>query len=258
MSYGLQISASGAMTAMYRQDVFANNLANIDTVGFKPDIATSRPRDAARREDGLPFLPSNALLERLGAGTMLNPNLIDFSQGALKTTGNALDLAIQGDGFFVVRDETDGATDRVRLTRDGRFTRDRDGRIVSASTGMPLLDVNNRPIVLRNGDVTIAGDGSVRQGGEVVARVQVTDVADRSRLTKLGHSLFAADDRALAARREGTGSVAQFAVEDSGADEIQTLMRLTSAAREVDSNLSMIQTHDRLMERAIASLGRVT
>src|SRR5881396_1878551 len=118
MSYGLQISASGVMTSLFAQDVYANNLANIDTPGFKADIPSIMPRQAVRQEDGLPFLPSNKLLERLGGGVLLNPNRVDFTQGSFKDTGNPLDLAISGDGFFVVRDETDKQTERVRLTRD--------------------------------------------------------------------------------------------------------------------------------------------
>ena len=65
MNYGFQISSSGLLTALYRQDVYANNMANMDTVGFKPDIPALMQRDAARTEDHLPFAPSDAMLERL-------------------------------------------------------------------------------------------------------------------------------------------------------------------------------------------------
>src|SRR4051812_42884899 len=74
MSYGLQISASGVMTSLYAQDVYANNLANMDTPGFKPEIPSIMPRLAVRQEDHLPFMPSNALLERLGGGALLEPH----------------------------------------------------------------------------------------------------------------------------------------------------------------------------------------
>ena len=70
MNYGMQISASGALSGLYRMDVFSNNLANINTTGFMPDVPVIRQRDAAAREDGLGAMPSNELVERLGAGVM--------------------------------------------------------------------------------------------------------------------------------------------------------------------------------------------
>jgi flagellar basal-body rod protein FlgF len=87
--------------------------------------------------------------------------------------------------------------------------------------------------------------------------LKVVDVADRGRLTKTGHSVFAADPRAVRRGSDEAGVIRQFAYEDSAADEIKMLMQMTSAGREVDANVSMIQQHDRMMEKAINSLGRI-
>jgi flagellar basal body rod protein FlgG len=258
MSYGLQISASGVMTAMYRQDVFANNLANMDTVGFKPDVPTSRPRDAVRQEDGLMHLPSNALLERLGAGALLNPNRVSFSQGAVKPTGNPLDVAIEGEGFFVVRQIADTSGDAKRLTRDGRFTRNAEGQLVMAAGGLPVMDRGGNPITLGPGAVTIDGDGSVRQNNEIVAQLDVVELSDPSRLRKEGHSLFVGSSEVMASLKPATGSLRAGALEDSGADEVRALMQMTSASREIDANVALIQQHDRMLDRAINVLGRVS
>jgi flagellar basal-body rod protein FlgG len=258
MSYGLQISASGVMTAMYRQDVFANNLANMDTAGFKPDVPSTRAREAVRQEDGVLSLPSNALLERLGAGTLLNPNRISFANGPLRDTGNPLDVALQGDGFFVVRAASDGGNDAVRLTRDGRFTRNSSGQLVMAAGGLPVLDDGGNPITLGPGKVTIAGDGTISQNNEPVAKLNLVQPVDPSQLRKQGHSLFEASSDVIGSLAPATGSLRQFAYEDSAADEVRSLMQMTSASREVDSNVAMIQQHDRMMDRAINVLGRVS
>jgi flagellar basal-body rod protein FlgF len=257
MSYGLQISASGVMTSLYAQDVYANNLANIDTPGFKADIPSIMARQSVVQEDHLPFLPSNKMLERLGGGTLLNPNMVDFTQGGLKRTSNPLDIAIDGDGFFVVRDETDKQTDRVRLTRDGRFTKDSAGRLVMASTGMPVLDVQNRPIVVPPGKIAVSGDGTVTAAGRECGQLQVVDVPDKRTLTKLGQSLFGADANALSGAGKTNSKVEQYSQEESAADEIRMLMAMTSAGRDVESNVSLIQAHDKMMDRAINGLGRV-
>jgi flagellar basal-body rod protein FlgG len=146
MNYGMHISASGALSAMYRQDVLSNNLANINTNGFKADQPAVRYRPSVREEDGLSFMPSNELLEQLGGGVQVVQPRTRFEQGTIEETSNDLDLAIKGDGFFVVRSETTDGADRLRMTRDGRFTISSKGQLVMASSGMPVLDVQNRPI----------------------------------------------------------------------------------------------------------------
>lgn len=258
MSYGLQISASGVSTALYRQNVLANNLANMDTAGFKPDVPSQRTRLAARQEDGLSYLPSNDLLERLGGGVLMGPTRIEFSQGSLRTTENPLDVAIRGDGFFLVKDESDTSGDSLRLTRDGRFTRDNRQRLVMASSGLPVLDSNGREIfVPPQGTVTIDGQGNILSGNRAIARLGVVEVPGREQLRKLGEGLFGAPAEVIDGRRPFTGQVVQGAVEDSAVNEIKTLLDLQAAAREVDTNIWLMQQHDRLMERAIAGIGRV-
>lgn len=257
MNYGLYISASGAASSIYRMDVAANNLANINTVGFKPDRAAAVQRDAARIEDNV-RLPSNAMLERLGAGVRMFPTRVTFEQGPLQATTNDLDLAIQGRGFFVVRDETDTSGDRIRLTRDGRFTRDAGGRLVTAGDGRPVLDVSNRPIMLPPGPVQIGGDGVITCAGEEIARLQLVDVPDASRLIKIGHGFFQIPSDALSSRQPGTGLIRQGHLEGAAVDPILAMLAVTTARDEAERNMGMIQHHDRLMDRAVNVLGRVT
>jgi flagellar basal body rod protein FlgG len=261
MHYGIQISASGALTAMYRQDVLTNNLTNMDTVGFKPDIPVLRHRADVRAEDGLGFMPSNELLERLGAGVLMAPNRVNWSQGSIETSKNALDMAIRGDGFFVVRDGTDSSGDTLRLTRDGRFTLDAQRRLVMATSGKPVLDVQNQPIVLAStGAVTVGSDGSISQNGEVVARLQVVELPEggRERLEKMGESLLRAPATVLESRTPARGQVVAGALEQSGVDEIRAMLGISSVAREFESNLNLIQQQDRMLERAVNTLGRVS
>jgi flagellar basal body rod protein FlgG len=259
VNYGIHISASGALAAMYRQDVFANNLANMDTTGFKPDVPAAMHRDPARVEDGLAFMPSSPLLERLGAGALSAPNRVSYTQGALEATGQPFDLALQGDGFFVVRLEVQNNSDRLRLTRDGRFTRDASGRLVMASSGLAVLDTRNSPIQIPDGPgVRVDADGAVRQGDRLVARLRVVNVPDRDVLVKEGHSLFRAPSGAMDAARPSPALVRQGFLEMSGVDAFRAMMQVTSAGREVDGSMSLIAQHDRMMERAINTLGRVT
>jgi flagellar basal body rod protein FlgG len=94
------------------------------------------------------------------------------------------------------------------------------------------------------------------QRGQEVGRIKLVHVGAKDQLRKTDKSQFLADRGAITGR--GGGSVRQFNVEDSSADEIVSLMRMSSAARDVEGNVSMIQAHDRLMDRAINGLGRVS
>ncbi len=254
MSYGIQISATGAMAAMHRQDALTANLANLGTVGFKPVFAGAMHRQPVRAEDGLYNWPSDELLERLGGGVLAAPTMIDFRQGALETSDNDLDLAIQGEGFFVVGDPANPS-----LTRDGRLTLRADGTLVMASNGAAVLGVNDQPIVLDPGAgrVAIDTDGQVSQGGGVVAQIRVADVPDRAVLVKTGESLFAHERGEPLTLVNAGGLVRQHAVEASGVDEIDALMKIQDASRAAQSNIGMVDMQNRMLDRLVNTFARM-
>lgn len=257
MNYGMEISASGALSALYRQDVLANNLANAQTVGFKPDIPAVRLRAAARDEDGLFGMASNQMLEKLGAGNLPVANQTSFTQGSLERTDQDLDVAIQGDGFFMVRDASD-TINPIRVTRDGRFTRSASGLLVMAASGLQVLDTAGGPIPLGGeGKIEIDATGKVKQGGVEVAQIEVLHIPDPWRMPKQGKNVFVPPVNAVLSRTTGTGLVRQGYVEQSAVDSVKALMDVTSAGREVEANIAMIRAHDRMMDRAINALGRV-
>lgn len=254
----MQISASGLFASLYRQDVWANNLANASTTAFKPDVPATQFREAARVEDSLGHLPSNRLLERLGGGVLVAPIKASFEQGSLEFTGDPFHVALEGEGFMVAQAGADLAGDTVHLTRDGRLARGRDGRLVLATTGQPILDIQNRPISLPgNAPITINNDGAIHADGVVIARIKLIEVEDRHALAKLGGGAYLADSRTLINSRPASCTLVQGSLERSGADLVKSLMAMTSAAREVEANAGMISHHDRLMDRAINVFGRV-
>lgn len=271
MSYGFNIGAAGVIASMHRQDVAANNLANIETVGFKPDVSGTIPRDAARVEDNLFSLPSNAMLERLGAGVFLAPTRTSFTQGAITRTGNPLDLAISGEGFLAVSAPGRDGKEGPRLTRDGRLTMDPTGRLITVSGGRPVLDASNRPITLDPRlPIQIQEDGTILQGGTAAGRLNFLRATDAQKMTlrKLGENLFDAPASVLANLRpaaasdgetgEGGGKLVQHAIEGSASDPIRAMMAVQNAANAVGTNVRVMQIHDELMNRAINGLGRVS
>ena len=257
MNYGMYIAASGASVQLARQEVFTNNLANVGTVGFRPHMMAVRARDVVRVEDGLAGVNSDRMLERLGGGVMPAPVRVSEAQGRLERTGRALDAAIEGKGFFVVR--VGPGEEGLRLTRDGRFAIGPDGRLVTSGDGAELVGDDGQAIVVdASRGVSIRGDGVVEQEGVGVGRLRVADVAEAWRLRSVGKGLLA-DGRGRALKlREASGRVVQGSLEGSGVDALDALMGATGAARAVEGNVRMIGLIAENMQMAIGRFGRVS
>ena len=244
MIYGLYQSAAGMMTNEYRQNVIANNLANAQTVGFKRDVAVFSER---LRESELDRYsnPSNDLMEALSGGLWLGRTHTDFSNGELTRTGNPLDVALEGAGFLMV--ESGG---RQLLTRDGRMMMDEFGRLVSVTDGAAMLSRGGAPIVLdRNGgEVEIARDGRIRQGGRDVGRLGLIDVDDYRTLRKEGNGRFlpASDERIEATARVHSGFV-----ENSGVRPTKELVGMIEASRAYQINARMVTLQDDMIGRLV-------
>lgn len=250
MLYGLYISAAGVITSSHKQDVVANNLANSESVGFKRDVASFRERLTEAQERGRPGL-SNPMLEALGGGIFCDPSLIDTRQGELEPTGNAMDVAIEGDGYFAVQDKG-----QSRLTRNGQFTVDRQGRLVIANgQGHAVLDPKGNPIKLQPGLPTaIAGDGTITQGGQPVGRVGLFDVADRTQLLKQGGTLMSHPNQEL---RPATGTLRSEFVERANVDPASELAELMETQRQLEANANMIRYQDQTLGRLVNEVGKI-
>lgn len=258
MNYGLYLSASGVLTNSYRQDVFANNLANVNTVGFKPDLPTLTPRQPEAIEDHTPFGTANDLLDRLGGGVLAGPQRTSFSAGPVEQTGRDLDVALTDtSSFFAVQqvNPQTGSTD-IRLTRDGRLAVDGQGYVVTA-TGHRVLGNNDQPIAVEPGvKLTITPDGRLQQNGADVAQLQVATVNNTDQLEKAGANLFAFKGNDPRTRSDLV-NLRVGALESSGTNAISTMMSVMASSKAAQGNARLIQYHDGLMDKAVNTLGRV-
>lgn len=257
MNYGLYLSASGALTNLYRQDVYANNLANVETTGFRPDVPTVLARDPEAWSATADPDVSNELLDRLGGGVWAGPQRVSLTVAALEETGRPLDAALtQPNAFFQVAVPGAGGEIEVLLTRDGRFLPDAEGYL-STQSGHRVLDDADRPIPLPVGAVLRIDDtGRVLADGRPVARLGISAAADPSLLFKRGSNLLALTDPAARVPLD-TVQVHGGAIETSGADPIATMMRLGEATKAATANLEMIRYHDLMLDRAVNTLGRI-
>ena len=256
MNYGLYLSSAGLLSNLHRQDTAANNLSNVSTVGFKRNLTAFRHREPEAIEDGFPR-DAHALLDRLGGGVWQHQTMLDASPGTMTPTGNDLDLAIEGEGFFAVRDPAEPNAG-PRLTRDGRLTVAPDGRLVTSTGQYPLLDTEGEPIVV-DPSMTIQIDelGVVRQDGGAAGRIQLLSVEDPAQLEHLGEGLYQPDPAANIEPDPAAGLIRQGFVEQSNVDPIREMLQLIESSRAIQSNANLIRYHDQVMQQAANTLGRV-
>lgn len=252
-TYGLWLSAAGMKVQSHRQDVLANNLANINTTGFKQDFAVVTQRRIESQESpGRPSL-EHSVLDGLPGGLNVYDSYHDFAQGSIEKTGRPLDVAIDGEGFFGV---TDGTS--MRYTRDGQFTLNKDGGLVlSAGKGKwKVVDDAGAPILIDRtaGAFEVSQDGSIRQGKAVVAKIGLFASSDQQQLHKDGTNLFDAGDEEMAPI---DGRVIPKARETSNADVMKGLVQMMEASRAYQLNATMIQLQDRTTEQAVNTVGRL-
>lgn len=257
MNYGFYLSTAGTITGMRRLDTVSNNLANSTTVGFKADILSTRARLPENIENGGSVADTNGMLDALGGGTLFNPSEIDLSQGALETTGNALDVAIEGDGFFVLEAPANAPKGDKFLTRAGHFARDTQGRLVLATNGQPVLDDQGQAIVLPENpaNLRIDRDGTLRNGDDEFARLGVVMPADIRSLKKEGRDMI----RLIGGRTAPVPAdtiVHQNHLEQSTVDPVLTLAELVKVSRGIDFSMRMMQAHDQMTGRLIDTFGR--
>jgi flagellar basal-body rod protein FlgF/flagellar basal-body rod protein FlgG len=249
MPYGIYLSSEGANAQSARLEVIANNLANVDTVGFKRQLATFQARYAEATERGLDS-PGSGTINDVGGGVYLAETKTDFSPGPMKTTGAKSDVAIGGDGFFVVE-----KGDEKYLTRAGNFRFTEQGELVTQQ-GYRVLSENGAPIVVdpANGDYQIDSTGTVRQAGaaQTMALVVPASMGD---LARVGENLFkplaettpvAADQRAV---RSGC-------LETSGVKPITEMVRMIETTRAIEANVNMMQTQDQMLSGLVNRLMR--
>jgi flagellar basal-body rod protein FlgF len=177
-----------------------------------------------------------------------NSTSVDFAPGKLRSTGNPFDLAISGQGFFVVRSAAE-----TYYTRNGQFDRDSDGRLV-APGGMALQSTAG-DVVVGSSNVTVLQDGTVLEGGEPIARLSIANVADPKTLRPVGGGLFAA---ATAPEEVAGPVVRQGMLETSNVSAADEMISIMAALRNAQSGQQMIQVYDELADRAASAFGQTS
>ena len=245
MPYGLYLSAAGANAQSHRMEQLSNNLANVDTPGFKPQETILQARFAEMIERGQ-VSPGLGGADDIGGGVTIQPSQTQFSQGAVKATGRETDFAINDpESFFVVQ-----RGDEQRLTRAGDFEFDNQGRLVNQS-GDQVLGSNGQPIQIEpNIPVQVGAQGRIQQG-TTTHELMLAKPKSMGDLTHLGGNQFKPlapfDLVARGDRKVVGGMLEHSAVSPTGA-----MMELIETSRVYEANVRMIQNQDSVMGTLIS------
>lgn len=271
-----------------RLDAISNNLANADTTAYKMDepIAKSFPQLLLRRMNtdvvpiphsgSLPVLGSldkSPVVGKLGTGVELNEVFTEYTQGAMKNTGNPFDLALNGQGFFVVQ-----TPNGERLTRNGSFLLGPEGMIVTKE-GYPLLGENG-PLQVKANNVTIDEDGKVFQNNKFagdprrlvsmeenqwedtmqIDRIRLVQVDQPRYLQKQGSSLYLDTENSGAPYVMEDGQrpkITQGFLEASNVNPVQEMVKMISVNRAYEANQKVIQSEDQAAEKLLTQVFRI-
>jgi flagellar basal-body rod protein FlgF len=250
MPYGLYISAEGAHAQSKRLEVIANNLANVDTVGFKRMLAVFQARNAEAIDQGL--IPAGqGQIENIGGGVKVEATATDFSVGPFRSTGLPTDMALRNEGFFVVR-----KGDEELLTRAGNFVLNTRGELMTGDGGHVMSD-SGTPIVIEQPQAPweVNTTGEVRQMGNV-QRLAIVKPQSLNDIVQAGtntyRTLKAPQAVPVSERNVTTGFL-----ETSGVSPTSEIVEMIETTRLLEANLNLMQTQDQMMGGLISRLMRV-
>jgi flagellar basal-body rod protein FlgF len=264
---GLYTAAAGALVAQTDTDTIANNLANVDTAGFKRTLlqvqsTQTMPLYRMQTDPGTTpgtTVPGKSVIVpvgQLGFGSYVYDTPTVFEQGSLQQTDAPLDMAISGPGFFTV-----ATANGIRYTRDGAFTRNAQGQLVTQNGDLVLGQ--NGPITIPDGKLTVGTDGTLSvidpnaptAPGVQIATLRLTEFANLVGLRPEGSNLFV--DSGVARPQAATqSSISQGYLETSNANVIRSMVGLITSQQWFDANVKMIQTQDTMNSEAITSVGQ--
>ncbi len=259
MVKGLYIAHSAMINEQHRMDTMTNNLANIATVGYKKEGATSQTfadAMAVKIKDSSNWYLSRQL-GNMQPGVKIGETYTDWQQGSIRETGNTFDLALSTKGFFRIEYTDKAGVTTTKYTRDGTFTLTKEGVLVTKD-GDFVLDNNGNHIKLDPiKEATIDRQGNIFQGNGAapVAQIGVTDFEDYNYIAKFGENLYDIVDGATEIPSQA--QVISGYLEQSNVDAVPEMVSMISIQRHYEINQKIITTMDTTLEKAVNDIGRL-
>lgn len=251
MLNGFYMSAAGMITQAQRVDVIANNIANVNTTGFKKDTMAFNEiynESVYERRSGSKI---NDIAYQMSGGVLLDSTNTMFKAGSFRKTGSDFNLAIQGKGFFKLSDDED-----VLYTRAGLFEVSPDGYLINPGNNFRVQNTNDSPIYVGGAEFKVLRDGTVLLDGTPASRIKLVDFNNTEKLRKVGNNMFRVIDEEPE-QDVVDKNLFQGYLEESNADGISEMVELINASRAYQMNANFIRTQDGALQSAINTLGRV-
>ncbi len=244
MIHGLYQTAAGMVPRMTQMDNVSNNLANVSTNGYKKSSVFLRQLITAQY----------ALDHAMGRERTEVPEdvRVNYTQGTFERTENPFDFALNGSGFFRVRDNAG----TVYYTRDGRFNLDPNGMLVN-SQGMQVMDIRNNPIFILGDEVEVQGTGTIVVDGEEqsVLALAEFDEADYPALGNIGSGLFMKPQAVAEIAPNNATQFYQGYLEDANVDPVSTMVDMIELFRSFELGQKAIQIQDQTLQRVVTDVG---
>jgi len=254
MNLSLYSAATGMEAQQLNLNTIANNLANVNTAGFKQDQQGFRGLFARASSTGMGVMSgglSSAISTRpAGPSERVFAEVhgvrTAFEPGRIRITGNPLDVAIQNDGFFEVK-----TPDGVRYTRNGIFSLDSQRRLVT-NLGHPVMGTKGE-IKVPPGNIQINAEGAIQVDGTPIGSIKVVEFPENAMPQKFAEGLFVGGKPTVSTRPQ----VQSGHIEESNVNSLSEMVKMMQGMRSYESAQKLIQTMDRMTETAIQDLGRV-
>ena len=253
MLRGIYTAAMGMLVEEAKVNTTANNLANVDTPGFKKDTLafSTYLKQEIFRTESLTDEQRRYPIGKMESGVVLDESQAYFSQGAIEMTNRPYDFALQGDGFFTV--ETPEG--RQYYTRSGQWHRNNEDFLVDSVGNYLLTDAGER--IQLNDDIQVAPDGSITQEGVLTGRVAVVQFEDNTGLRKVGDNYYAQTEFSGEPEQNFTATVIQGGYERANVNAVREMLNLITAQRHFEVTQRVITTEDQLLDAAVNRVGRV-
>lgn len=257
MVKGLYTAYTGMLNQQNKMDVISNNLANAAVTGYKKEGSTSQSFDTVLaykiRDRSI-----GVHTQRIGGmnlGVKIGENYTDYAQGPFKNTDNTYDLAISGNGFFCVQFTNKAGVTSTKYTRDGSFTLNVNGYLVTKD-GDYVLDNNGNRIRLDPLSTSrIDENGTIFQNDRAVARIGLRDFEDYNYLEHYGENYYQPVNGYRF--KNADGQIIEGYLEASNVQVVQEMVEMISVTRTYESNQKVIQTIDSTLDKAVNQLGSV-
>ncbi len=259
MQQSMYSALFGALTNEHRMNNIANNLANVNTTGYKRDVLAFQDTFWKFAHDMVMEPLANVRSEKLFpepqhmARVRIATAKTDFTQGSMKFTGNPLDVALAGDGFFKIN-----SGGEELFTRSGHFVLNNEGMLVTPN-GYPVLGDGGAEITIPAGTsrINIGMDGTVYADEELVGQLQVSTVDDLTALEKVGQNAYRLRETAGAVEQAADNfSVEQGYLEAANVEVVYEMVNMIEAQRQFEAYQKVMQATDSMDKEAISKIGK--